>query len=581
MGVIGGGLAGLSAAYALGRRGFEVHLFEAAPHLGGKLGGWDVEALGRTFPLEHGFHGFFSHYYNVDALLEAAGAREDLRWAPSYPIAYAQQPDELFAPSTAPFPANLFSVIGRARSLSSTDFLGIYPGMLRMMAYDGRTTFAALDQISFASFLETSGIPESLRETVLVPFGNATMNHLDRLSAAEGIRFFHAYFFGNPESLAFRFLTRDVMTSVIGRIERLLAENGVQLHVGSPVARIEHDGRRVLGLRLEGAEAEGGSARPRVVVSVDAVRDTWTSVTLDSGFPLFHRRDPDGGLRVLHGRCTHMGCPVHPRPDGAGFLCPCHGGAFDEAGKVVSGPPERPLQAWQAVPVDGGFALEGPAVTATETIPFDYVVLACDGARGAKLVEASDFPEDQVWARRVRALTTADPYAVLRLWFDRPVDPSREPFYTVHQYPYTDSLAIYSRFQEPFIAWARETGGSVVETHAYAIEGSASYDAVQAALVRETRMLLPELRQAKVLHAEMQYQSNFTSFAPGRYAERPETRTGLENLTCAGDWVRLPVPAFLMEAAVLSGRMAANAFMESEGLETDPLPHVAPTGPLA
>src|SRR5689334_14023008 len=67
--VVGGGLSGLVAAIELQRRGFHVTLVERAGDLGGKLGGWTVKALGEEFPVEHGFHGFFSQYYNLTELL--------------------------------------------------------------------------------------------------------------------------------------------------------------------------------------------------------------------------------------------------------------------------------------------------------------------------------------------------------------------------------------------------------------------------------------------------------------------------------------------------------------------------------
>ena len=44
--------------------------------------------------------------------------------------------------------------------------------------------------------------------------------------------------------------------------------------------------------------------------------------------------------------------------------------------------------------------------------------------------------------------------------------------------------------------------------------------------------------------------------------------------------VRLPVPAALMEAAVVSGRLAANAILHREGLKEIPISTVAPQGPL-
>jgi menaquinol-cytochrome c reductase iron-sulfur subunit len=42
--------------------------------------------------------------------------------------------------------------------------------------------------------------------------------------------------------------------------------------------------------------------------------------------------------------CTHLGCPVRWLADAQLFMCPCHGGVFYPDGKVVAGPPSRPLQ---------------------------------------------------------------------------------------------------------------------------------------------------------------------------------------------------------------------------------------------
>jgi menaquinol-cytochrome c reductase iron-sulfur subunit len=41
--------------------------------------------------------------------------------------------------------------------------------------------------------------------------------------------------------------------------------------------------------------------------------------------------------------CTHLGCHVRWITEQDHFLCPCHNGVFDSTGKVVSGPPPRPL----------------------------------------------------------------------------------------------------------------------------------------------------------------------------------------------------------------------------------------------
>ena len=41
--------------------------------------------------------------------------------------------------------------------------------------------------------------------------------------------------------------------------------------------------------------------------------------------------------------CTHQGCTLSYTPSIQNMVCPCHGGAFDLNGNVVSGPPPTAL----------------------------------------------------------------------------------------------------------------------------------------------------------------------------------------------------------------------------------------------
>lgn len=45
--------------------------------------------------------------------------------------------------------------------------------------------------------------------------------------------------------------------------------------------------------------------------------------------------------------CTHLGCRVRWIADKEIFLSPCHNGVFDREGKVISGPPPRPLDRYE------------------------------------------------------------------------------------------------------------------------------------------------------------------------------------------------------------------------------------------
>jgi Rieske Fe-S protein len=45
--------------------------------------------------------------------------------------------------------------------------------------------------------------------------------------------------------------------------------------------------------------------------------------------------------------CTHLGCRVRWIAEKDNFICPCHNGVFDKEGKVLAGPPPRPLNRYQ------------------------------------------------------------------------------------------------------------------------------------------------------------------------------------------------------------------------------------------
>lgn len=64
---------------------------------------------------------------------------------------------------------------------------------------------------------------------------------------------------------------------------------------------------------------------------------------VDRKYTVFLRRS-DEGVVCIDPACTHLGCRVRYQSDRHRFLCPCHGGVFSEDGKVVSGPPPKPLE---------------------------------------------------------------------------------------------------------------------------------------------------------------------------------------------------------------------------------------------
>jgi menaquinol-cytochrome c reductase iron-sulfur subunit len=66
-------------------------------------------------------------------------------------------------------------------------------------------------------------------------------------------------------------------------------------------------------------------------------------------------------------RCAHLGCPVNYVSASKSFVCPCHGGVYDFQGKVIGGPPVRPLDRFQTR-VEKGQVQLGPRYSVTSQL---------------------------------------------------------------------------------------------------------------------------------------------------------------------------------------------------------------------
>jgi isorenieratene synthase len=183
--------------------------------------------------------------------------------------------------------------------------------------------------------------------------------------------------------------------------------------------------------------------------------------------------------------------------------------------------------------------------------------------------------------QQVEQLPVAAPFAVARFWLDKDFDWEHSLFASLSGYRLTDSISLYHRLQQDYIDWAAETGGSVVELHAYCYREQEfpNQEAILATFEQELFEIVPALQGATILHRQLVNQKNFSGYPPNSYEQRPATR-GQGNLLFAGDWVKMPFPCGLMERAISSGLLAANAILTDEGLQERPLLTVRPDGLL-
>src|SRR5215210_6081325 len=127
--VLGGGVAGLSAAHELAERGFDVAVYEQRDAPGGKARSMPVPGSGTDgrgdLPGEHGFRffpGFYRHLPDTMARipLEGRSVRDHLVGATRILFAQAGGPNEIIAPAHLPESAEDFAVLARFLSEAAT-----------------------------------------------------------------------------------------------------------------------------------------------------------------------------------------------------------------------------------------------------------------------------------------------------------------------------------------------------------------------------------------------------------------------------------------------------------------------------
>lgn len=582
--VVGGGLAGLACAYELSQRGFQVTLLERAAQLGGKIASWTIQVGEQSFQMEHGFHGFFPQYYNLNHLVSELDLQNNFRSLNFYSVVYRDRYDpEVFRPSRSAFPWNIVDLAiaspNRLRwglNLTKQEHWQVFR---EITGFHAQNSYRRLDEISVAEWVEQD-FPRGLFDLYFLPFAKSSLNAPDRLSAAELMQFFHFYFFGNPEGLAFNGTRQDMGRSLVDPIAQSILNKGGKILTGVTVSDVNWQNGQIASLTYA-----TGTSQTDVPFWVE--ENSFLNAD-PSGEAQFYGAGDQVYLasadqkQALSLTCTHQGCTVQ-RVENGELHCPCHGAVFDAQGRVVRGPAQRDLPRFTvAQRQDDRLQLvaANPQTVPAQTVQADYYVFATD-VPGTRQIFRNMTGEVAVPVQQqVEQLAVADPFAVARFWFDRDFPWEQSDFTSLSGYRLTDSITLYHRIQEDYIAWAKQTGGSVVELHAYCYKEKEfpTQEALLTTFEQELYEVVPELKDATVLHRELVNQKNFSGYPPGSYAHRPATTTEVPNLLFAGDWVKMPFPCGLMERAVSSGLLAANAILEQQGLQRRVLYTVKPAG---
>jgi squalene-associated FAD-dependent desaturase len=199
--IAGGGLAGLSAAAALGGAGFEVDLFETRPFLGGRATSYDAPAADGTpaEEIDNCQHILLRCCVNLLNFYERLGVRDRIQF---YREFYFLEPGgqmSVMRRGRLPAPLHFTGSLWRMRCLGRADKVGIMRALNAIRRE--RTRRKDLDRISMLDWLlqkrQTPRAIDRFWRQVLV---SAVSEDLERMAATYGFQVFWTAFLAKADA---------------------------------------------------------------------------------------------------------------------------------------------------------------------------------------------------------------------------------------------------------------------------------------------------------------------------------------------------------------------------------------------
>jgi len=228
VGIVGGGIAGLSAGCGLADAGFRVSLFERRPFVGGRASSYEHPGTGET--VDNCQHVLLGCCTNLLDFYRRIGVADKIRWFDR--LTFLEPGGRLSEIGTSGLPAPFHTSPSflRASSLSWADKIAISRAMLALMG-----PLPPDSSKSFADWLrehrQTQGAIDRFWKVVLV---SAINEDLDRISVRYGAQVFRESFLKSAEAGKMGVPTiplSDLYSKAISYIE----QRGGQVHLRSSV----------------------------------------------------------------------------------------------------------------------------------------------------------------------------------------------------------------------------------------------------------------------------------------------------------------------------------------------------------
>ena len=238
--VIGGGLAGLSAAAALGGAGFRVQVFEARPFLGGRATSFPLAPSDDASELiDNCQHVLLRCCVNLLDFYRRLRVRDSIRF---YREFYFVEPGGRISTlrrGALPAPLHFAGSFLRLRFLEANDKVAIARGLLALRRE--RTRRGDLDRITMLDWLrEKRQTPRAIERFWRQVLVSAINEDIDRMAARHGFQVFWLGFLARAEG--YEMGVPAIPLGELYRAELWRAAGDVTLRLRAPVERIDAGG---------------------------------------------------------------------------------------------------------------------------------------------------------------------------------------------------------------------------------------------------------------------------------------------------------------------------------------------------
>jgi 15-cis-phytoene desaturase len=249
--IIGGGLAGLTAAKRLSDRGFQVRLLEKRSIYGGKVSAWKDD---EGDWIESGTHCFFGAYQVLYDLMKEIGTYHAVLWK-DHKLTYTLDGGASFTFDTwdLPSPLHLLPAIVKNGYFTFGEMAAFSKSLIPLALKKDKYP-PTQDHLTFAQWAEQRKFGKRLMDKMFRPMALALKFIPPEEISAKIILDVTETFYRIPDSSCMGFLKGSPQEYLHQPLVEYATRKGAQFQNGAAVEELLFDGKRIRGVQLRNGE---------------------------------------------------------------------------------------------------------------------------------------------------------------------------------------------------------------------------------------------------------------------------------------------------------------------------------------